>query len=518
VGDDWGIIYEKKSLFDDPAFLKHIFLFPAIQHGLKAALYTYSSLTAEISYRPLNTLSYFLDYKIWGMRPFGFHTTNILFHCGNVVLLYFLGIAISGSQFFGFLAGLLFALHPFATEPVSVVSFREDLMALFFILISCLLLIWYLNTQRRGIIYFGLSFLFYISAILCKENSVVAWGIYFYLIMQKRQKLNDLKGPAWFLILTALLGLFFTWMRFAYNPSTSVNPFIINFKSLAYSVGYVFGRYVFYLFIPWHFQFYFPWQFKPPVNLTPEVLFYFLVCILTLITGAYIFLKRKGSKELRFGLAWMGLFLAPLIFVKYLPSVSAARYLYISGAGGVMIIASVLLSGFQHRKLRWLMGIIVLCYFLYLACKEMQKWQNDVVFYEIQKQEFPNSWIVHKKYGDFLLSLNYLTLALKEYTNAYLISPFNPEILEKLATTLFGLQEFDKAEKFYLKALDENPNSVIALKGLGVIYGLHSQKEKALLYLNRALRLNPEDKDVVANIEKVKAGRKDLILFRKTTR
>ena len=28
-------------------------------------------------YRPLTTLSYVLDYEVWGLNPFGFHLTNV---------------------------------------------------------------------------------------------------------------------------------------------------------------------------------------------------------------------------------------------------------------------------------------------------------------------------------------------------------------------------------------------------------------------------------------------------------
>src|SRR5262244_3976676 len=31
-------------------------------------------------YRPLVTLSFFLDMQVWGLHPFGFHLTNVLAH------------------------------------------------------------------------------------------------------------------------------------------------------------------------------------------------------------------------------------------------------------------------------------------------------------------------------------------------------------------------------------------------------------------------------------------------------
>ena len=43
----------------------------------------------EISYRPLVTSSYFLDYAFWKLNPFGYHLTNLLLHIINVLLVYY---------------------------------------------------------------------------------------------------------------------------------------------------------------------------------------------------------------------------------------------------------------------------------------------------------------------------------------------------------------------------------------------------------------------------------------------
>src|SRR5262245_31128090 len=31
-------------------------------------------------YRPVQSLTYMIDFAIWGLRPFGFHLTNLCFH------------------------------------------------------------------------------------------------------------------------------------------------------------------------------------------------------------------------------------------------------------------------------------------------------------------------------------------------------------------------------------------------------------------------------------------------------
>jgi hypothetical protein len=42
------------------------------------------------SYYPVRSLSYALDYQLWGFNPFGFKLTNLLIHVANVLLVFWL--------------------------------------------------------------------------------------------------------------------------------------------------------------------------------------------------------------------------------------------------------------------------------------------------------------------------------------------------------------------------------------------------------------------------------------------
>lgn len=49
----------------------------------------YFTLSGELSYRPVVTLSYFIDYALWELNPLGYHFTNSLLHTFNTVTLFF---------------------------------------------------------------------------------------------------------------------------------------------------------------------------------------------------------------------------------------------------------------------------------------------------------------------------------------------------------------------------------------------------------------------------------------------
>jgi tetratricopeptide (TPR) repeat protein len=102
-----------------------------------------SHLWAEVSeashyYRPLVTLSFFLDVQLWGLAPAGFHLTNLLAHAATSLTVLALARRLTGSLLAGAIAGLAFALHPLHTESVAFVSGRSDVLAALFALCALL--------------------------------------------------------------------------------------------------------------------------------------------------------------------------------------------------------------------------------------------------------------------------------------------------------------------------------------------------------------------------------------------
>ncbi len=99
------------------------------------------------AYLPLRTLSYALDYALWGPRPQGYHLTNVVLHAANAALACAVLAALTGSLRTGFFAAALFALHPLQTEAVAWIAGRRDVLYTFFFLAA---MWWYLRAMRRG--------------------------------------------------------------------------------------------------------------------------------------------------------------------------------------------------------------------------------------------------------------------------------------------------------------------------------------------------------------------------------
>lgn len=98
-------------------------------------------------YRPLINVSYWIDYRIWGMNAPGFRTTNLILHLLSCFVLYHLVLLFVNDQRAAFLATLLFSLHPANTESVSLVVARNNILVTLFSLLS---FYFYLKARESG--------------------------------------------------------------------------------------------------------------------------------------------------------------------------------------------------------------------------------------------------------------------------------------------------------------------------------------------------------------------------------
>ena len=92
------------------------------------------STMVEGHYWPLVYSSFWLEHKLWGFDPMGYHATNVLLHCINTLLLWRLAgrLALPGAWF----VAALFAVHPVHTEPVVWIISRKDLLGSLFYLLA----------------------------------------------------------------------------------------------------------------------------------------------------------------------------------------------------------------------------------------------------------------------------------------------------------------------------------------------------------------------------------------------
>ena len=158
---------------------------------------------ARDNYRPLLTLSFAVDYAVWGLNPLGYHLTNLFWHLVNVLLLYGLFLALGLGSGATLLGVTLFALHPIQTEAVSWVSGRADVL----FLAGTIGAFWAFiasreaRAPRRQLLY-GLSLVAYLAGQFSKEMAatlpllLVVWLLF-------RRRRSDLPSTLPFFLIFA---------------------------------------------------------------------------------------------------------------------------------------------------------------------------------------------------------------------------------------------------------------------------------------------------------------------------
>lgn len=78
-------------------------------------------------YYPAVFTSFWLEYRLWGLHPAGYHLVNVLLHAANGVLVWRLGrtLGLPGALFLG----AWFALHPVHVESVAWVTERKNVLS-----------------------------------------------------------------------------------------------------------------------------------------------------------------------------------------------------------------------------------------------------------------------------------------------------------------------------------------------------------------------------------------------------
>jgi len=122
---------------------------PHIQQGLtlSTVLWAVSSMAYD-NWHPVTWLSHALDWQLYGAHAGGHHTTNLVLHLLNVVLLLFVLMWMTGQAGKSFFVAALFAVHPINVESVAWVAERKNLLSMFFFLLTLAAYVWYVRQPK----------------------------------------------------------------------------------------------------------------------------------------------------------------------------------------------------------------------------------------------------------------------------------------------------------------------------------------------------------------------------------
>jgi len=110
---------------------------------------------------PTTSLSFILDYQLYGLNPKGFLLTNLFFHIANSLLLFLVLFRMTGAIWQSAFVAAMFAFHPLNVESVAWVVERKNVLSTFFLLLTIWAYIRYAEkptTKRYSLVFLVFAF------------------------------------------------------------------------------------------------------------------------------------------------------------------------------------------------------------------------------------------------------------------------------------------------------------------------------------------------------------------------
>jgi protein O-mannosyl-transferase len=446
-------------------------------------------------YRPLTTLSFALEYWLWGDRPAWFHLTNLLLHAGNALAVYSLCRRLAGGPT-GLLAGLLFAVHPAYSEAVAGIAGRADLLAALWVLIG-------LHGGLKARLERGwwqlCSPLALGVGLFCKEGAAVLPGLLLGIDWLWRRE-GRLRGWLWkeyglqalavagYLAArrAALGGLGLPAVDFLDNPLAGMAAPL----RLVNAAGVVL-RYLSLLVFPGRLCADYSYDAIP---LAGAVLSPALVGAIGLLAGlgwlAWRFRRRPSRWSL--GAVWVLVGLAPVANV-FLPigTIMAERLLYLPAVGFALLAAEVL-RRIRREQLRVAASAALVLLLAGRAAARSRDWQDNEHLFRTAAAVCPRSAKVQEGLGAALRDRGDLAGALAAFQRAIEIYPQYQAAHYDLGLVHWQLRQYDRALPRFQEAVRLKPRDFKAWLNLGATYRVLERTAQAELAYRQALELRAD--------------------------
>jgi len=416
-------------------------------------------------YRPVNRLSYLVDYQLYGLNPVGYHAENILLHLAVVGSLYLLALRLFGAPLPAFTAALLFAVHPVNAETVNLVSARNNLLAALFVFLSFFAFDRASRGGGKG--FYLLSGVFFFLGLLCKETALMLLP---FLFVYDLPTLGALRGRLREKLCSTLPLVFFAAAYLALRSAvlTGNSGLSLDLGRLGHRMLqnlFVVPRYLENLLLPLRLSV----DYQVPSELTAAA--WWLAPVWGAIVVGIVFLWRTGRPVTRAGLVWCAINLFPVANIIPIPSAPLAdRFLYLPLLGlSLVAVDQVLRYGERPRKVALCVGAVLTMFLATLTVRRNLDWLDDRSLFTSAIKVAPNSTWGYYNLGVALVDRQDLVGAAQAFQAALGVDPKHSDSLFQLASIQLTAQSYQEAERYLRLALKADPGNAEALFNLAVL-------------------------------------------------
>ena len=407
------------------------------------------STDAPSQYFPLVYTSFWVEYRIWGLNPAGYHTVNVVIHCLNALLLWSIlrRLAVPGA----WLASAIFALHPVHVESVAWVTERKNVLMLLFSLLSILCWVKFVfdnQTSRKAIFLYVCSLVFCALALFSKATACTLPAALFLILWLKGLPIN---AKRWLQIVPYIamaigIGLLVMWWERHHQGTGFVN-FGLSLAEKTLIAGRSLWFYLWKLVCPINLTFSYPrwnmgaadvWQYAWPVSFA------------AVITIAWLLRKRTG-RGITTAIVFFPAMLLPMLgffsLYTFVYTFVADHYQYMACIGPIAIVAGIAATAYRRSSenakfvIASATGVLLITLGV-LTWRQCGIYKDSDTLWADTLEKNPDSWMAHGNTGLSLFKQGKFEEALIHYDKQL-----------ELATYLKKIHPMAYSDIYYHKAL-----------------------------------------------------------------
>jgi tetratricopeptide (TPR) repeat protein len=481
-------------IWDDDAHVTK----PALRsvHGLYRIWF---DVGATQQYYPLVHSAFWLEHKLWGDSPPGYHVVNIVLHAGAAVLVLLIARrllaerGVAWAEAGAFLTAAVFALHPVQVESVAWITELKNTLSAVFYLAA---LLTYLRFDRtRNTRFYLLATALFVLGLLSKTVTATLPAALLVIFWWQRGRLAWKRDVApllpWF-VLGVVSGLFTAWVEHNLIGAQG-QAFELSAVQRLLLAGRVVWFYLSKLAWPAELIFIYPrWSVNAAAGgqwLFPAGLVVLLVALLALV--------GRSRAPLAALLFFVGTLFPVLGFFNVYPflySFVADHFQYLASLGIVALACSGVAAGVARIPGRIARTACLLALPLVLGVltfRQSQVYANSQTLYETTIRQNPACWMAYNNLGIVLKNRGLYREAVEHYRRALQLRPDYPEAHNNLGIALSALGRPDEAITAYQEALRLRPANPEALGNLANTLTSAGRYPEAVDSLQQALRFDP---------------------------
>ena len=460
-------------------------------------------LTTEFTdYYALSNTSFWLEWRLWGANPTGYHVTNILLHVLNALLLWQLlrQLRVGGAGW----AGLAFALHPVNVMSVAWISERKNLLSALFALLTVLAFVRWLDQKGRRWYWWAVGC--FVLALLSKTAVVTLPAVLLLIVWWRSGKVSrsDFLSSVPFFALALGLGLVTIW----FEQHRGIQAEIVQTAGLSArfaGAGCVVWFYLGKALWPVGLNVIYP-HCDFAVNSAAAFL------PLAALVGGAVILARLRTAGSRAALLALGCYVALLVPVlgffdigffgysnvadhwQYLPLLCVAAFVGGAGAQAAAV-----------WRWRWLplVGGLALLGLGWGTWQRAHVWQGELSLWGDTVQKNPGAWMAHNNLGNALLQAGRLDEASAHYQATLRLRPDYANAHYNLGIAAYQRGQLADAAIQFREVIRFKSQAADAHNNLGAVLVNLGSTNEAIAEFQAAVRLAPRWPEPRANLSRI---------------